>query len=260
MKTARLLPNNRRLAAIVSGVLALAAAPACFPAGPAPAPPAPAVADDSDEFDEYAVPRVSDPFERVNRTIFKFNDSAYRHVLRPVAHGYEKAVPRPVRRGIGNFFDNLAFPVRFTGSALQGKFDRSAAEAGKFLVNTTVGIAGLIRVSDEFPELQVPPEDVGQALGSWGLRQGPFLVIPILGPTTIRDLVGRSGDSALNPVNWTFIEGYDWRLRTGLQATDSVNGLPTILETYDSLRQSALDPYVALRNGYLQYREAAVKQ
>jgi phospholipid-binding lipoprotein MlaA len=219
-----------------------------------------AQAAEDEEIDEYAVPQVNDPLERVNRTVFKFNDGLYTNVLRPFTRSYTKVVPGKVRRGFDSFFENLGFPVRFVGCALQGKLDRSAAETGKFLVNSTVGLAGFIKVSERIPELRVPDEDVGQALGKWGIGHGPFIVLPVFGPTTLRDLVGRAGDTVLSPTNWKFLDQYDWKLRAGLQLTESVNSLPGLLETYDSLRHSAVDPYVAFRNGYIQYRDAAVKQ
>lgn len=240
--------------------LALAAAP--LRAEDTPPDPAeyPDEAAEDAEFAEYEVPRVSDPFEPVNRSVFRFNDTVYRHVLRPFARGYEKAVPRLMRRGIGSFFDNLRFPVRFVSCVFQGRVDRSAAETGKFLVNSTVGIGGFIKVSDRIPELQVPAEDVGQTIGRWGVGHGPFIVIPVLGPSSVREVAGRVGDGFLTPTSWDFLDHYDWKVRAGLQTADAVNGTPELLATYDSLRKAALDPYIAFRNGYIQYRDAAVKK
>ena len=215
---------------------------------------------ENEEVDEYAMPPVSDPLERVNRTIFKFNDSVYRKVMKPIARGYQKVVPRIVRRGLGSFFDNIRFPVRFLSCALQGKFDRSAAETGKFLINSTVGVGGFIKVSDRIPELQVPEEDVGQAFGKWGFKPGPYIVLPVLGPSSVRDTFGRVGDMACTPTSWRFWQHYDWRWRAGVITTDVVNSTPDIIDMYESMKQSAIDPYVAMRNGYLDYREAAVKK
>lgn len=215
----------------------------------------------AEEEDEYAVPRVSDPFAPLNRTVFRFNDSLYRHVARPVARGYQSVVPGVARRGLSSFFDNLAFPVRLAGSLLQGRLQRSGQETAKFLINSTVGVAGFIRVSDRVPELvQVPSEDIGQALGSWGIGHGPFLVLPLLGPTTLRDLAGSVGEGYLDPVNWDFVDEADWRLEAGLRTVDTINDLPDVLDTYDRLRQAALDPYVAFRNGYIQYRDGELKR
>lgn len=230
------------------------------PTSPAPAPVTPT---SEDETDEYAVvrPKVSDPFEKFNRSMFRFNDGFYTYILRPVSKGYTKVTPRPVRTGLTNFFDNIRFPIRFAGALLQGKVGRATKETGKFLVNTTAGFAGFIRVSNDIPQLaDVPPEDVGQAFGRWGVKPGPFLVLPILGPTSTRDLVGRTGDFFLTPTNWHWMESYDWRLRTGVAVTDTVNSLPHILQTYDDMKASALDPYLSVRDGYISYREAQVKK
>jgi phospholipid-binding lipoprotein MlaA len=222
---------------------------------------APLASAEPEEEDEYATQRVSDPFAPFNRTVFRFNDSLYRHVARPVARGYQTVVPGLARRGIGSFFENIAFPVRFTGSLLQGKVDRSGREVGKFLLNSTFGLAGFIKISDQVPELKdVPKEDLGQALGSWGIGHGPFLVLPLLGPTSLRDAVGRVGDGFLDPVSWQFVDNADWRVETGLRTLGIIDGLPGVLDTYDALRKSALDPYVAFRNGYLQYRDAELKR
>lgn len=214
-----------------------------------------------DDFDEYATPKVSDPFEGFNRSMFAFNEKAYHYVLRPISHGYTAITPKPVRRGLSNFFDNIRFPVRFVGSVLQGKGRRAARETGRFLVNSTLGLGGLLDPADNIkPLAHVPAEDIGQALGAWHIGAGPYLVLPLLGPTSTRDLVGRIGDYALTPTSWKWIDHYDWRVRSGVQTLDTLNALPPTLELYDQFEASALDPYISLRNGYLSYREEAVKR
>ncbi len=227
------------------------------------ATPAKSADDEDDEFvDEYATPAssVSDPFEKVNRTFFKFNVSVYNHVLRPVSRGYEVIVPAPARRGLSSFFDNLHFPVRFASCVLQGKLDRAAAETGKFALNSTVGLAGFIKVSDRFPRLRVPSEDLGQAFGSWGIKSGPFLILPVFGPSSLRDGIGRIGDYYATPTHWLFLNQFDRWVPVTLQAGDIITALPDILALHDSLYRSALDPYIAFRNGYLQYREGEVQK
>lgn len=217
-----------------------------------------------DEPDEYAVPRVSDPFEAVNRAIFRFNDGFYKYAFRPVAHGYERITPRPVRQGINNFFDNLKFPVRFISSLLQGRARRAGLETQKFLLNSTAGVAGLFRVSDSVPRLvAVPPEDVALAFDAWGIRTGPYLVLPFFGPSSLRDAVGLAGNALLNPV-WSpvtrKIEWYDSTLRFSVRTLNLVELAPEQMRAYDSFRKLAVDPYVSVRNGYLQYRAAAAKK
>jgi len=213
-----------------------------------------------DEFDEYALPAVSDPFERVNRSIFKFNGGVNLYVFKPISRGYTAVVPGKAREGLGNFFSNLAFPARFVGCVLQGKFGRSAAETGKFLINSTVGVGGFMKPSDHIPELRVPEEDIGQAFGVWGLGHGPYLVIPFLGPMSLRDGIGRIAEYPLHPMEWEFAESIDWTVRDGSRVLETVNSLPGKLENLDRITRSAVDPYVAVRNGYIQYRDGAVKR
>jgi phospholipid-binding lipoprotein MlaA len=226
-----------------------------------PAQPDPALVD---EMDDYAVVPVSDPFEPVNRAIFRFNDGLYDYVFRPVSKGYTTVVPAPARKGIGNFFDNIRFPIRFVNSTLQGKFKRAGLETGKFAVNTVAGLGGFIRISDDVPALaRIPQEDTGQTFGVWRIGAGPYVVLPILGPGTVRDTVGFAGDYFLSPLNWNLkdnIEWYTWEIDTGVTVVNVVSRLPDTLATYDAARKDALDPYLAVRSSYVQYREAAVKQ
>ncbi len=218
----------------------------------------------ADEMDEYALVQVSDPLEPINRVIFRFNDGLYDYVLRPVAKGYTRVVPEPAREGVDNFFHNLRFPIRFVNSALQGKFKRAGLESGKFLVNTVAGLGGFIRVSDEVPSLAVlPREDTGQTFGVWGIGKGPYIVLPILGPGTARDTAGAVGDYFLNPLNWNprgNLEWYTWEVQTSVTVVSVVSALPDVLAAYDAPRKDAIDPYIAVRSAYVQYREAAVKK
>ena len=210
--------------------------------------------------------KVSDPFERFNRSIFGFNDKLHTHALRPLAHGYAAIVPRSVRTSIANFFDNLHYPVSFINSILQGKIARSAQQTGQFLINSTAGIGGLLRVSDHISCLaDVPPSDFGQTLGIWGVSTGPFVVVPLLGPSDFRDLVGSAGDFVMSPINWHTIGiiQYEFISRTAafaLAGTRAVNGLPKTVQAYDQLKAAAVDPYIATRDAYLSYRAAQLKK
>jgi phospholipid-binding lipoprotein MlaA len=224
---------------------------------------APAVGDD---FSNVPVQQVDDPFLRVNRTVFGLNDNFNNWAIRPLAHGYALVVPLPVRTSITNFFDNLQFPVRFVNSVLQGKLVRSAQETGKFVVNSTAGVGGLFRVSDHVTSLaDVPASDFGQTLGVWGIRPGPYLVLPLLGPSDCRDLVGFVGDYAISPLDWhtlgiihcAYISD---AASIALSATRYVNGLPKAIDAYDQLKSGAVDSYVAIRDAYLSYRAAQVKK
>jgi phospholipid-binding lipoprotein MlaA len=211
-------------------------------------------------------PKTNDPWERLNRTTFGFNDKLNTYALRPVAHGYAAIVPLPVRTDVSNFFDNLNYPVRFVNSVLQGKLTRAGQETGKFVVNSTAGVGGLFRVSDHISSLaDVPAEDFGQTLGVWGICSGPYLVIPVLGPSDCRDLVGSGGDFVMSPLNWHTLGFIHYAFITdpltiALSTTRYVNGLPKAVESYDQVKSEAVDPYVAVREAYLSYRAAQVKK
>lgn len=212
--------------------------------------------------DEYALPKISDPLESINRLTFKFNDGLYDYVLRPVSKGYTTVTPEPVRTGLSNFFENIRFPIRLINSLLQFKFKRAGQETGKFFVNTIGGLGGFIKLSDDVPELaDVPREDTGQTLGRWGIGAGPYLVLPVFGPGSLRDTVGVVGDYYLNPLSWKVTHDHvDREIRYSATAINFVNETPNLLNSYDMPRQNAVDPYIAVRNAYLQYREAEVKK
>jgi phospholipid-binding lipoprotein MlaA len=223
----------------------------------------PAVGDD---FANVPTQNVNDPLKGLNRTVFVFNDGLYTYALRPLSHGYTIIVPRPLRTGISNFFTNLQYPVRFINCVLQGKLTRSAQETGKFLINSTAGLGGLIRVSDHISALaDIPAEDFGQTLAVWGIPPGPYIIIPVLGPSDCRDLVGLAGDFAMSPLNWHTIGliqyAYisDWASIT-ISAIRYVNTLPESLKTYDQMKSGAVDPYIALREAFLSYRAAQIKK
>jgi phospholipid-binding lipoprotein MlaA len=238
----------------------------CAASGKRSAPP-PKSSSHPNTTDEFANgQKTNDPFIRFNRSIFAFNDTLTTYALRPIAHGYAKIVPRPVRNGITNAFDNAQFPVRFVNCVLQGKIKRSAQETGKFVVNSVAGVGGLMRISDHVTSLaNVPAEDFGQTLGVWGIPAGPYLVVPLLGPSGCRDLVGFAGDYVIYPLNWhtvgiihhAFISD---TISGALSGTRTVNGLPKSVQDYDQMKAAAIDPYISVRDAYISYRAAQVKQ
>ena len=204
-------------------------------------------------------PPVTDPLIRVNRSIFAFNECLYQIAVRPISRGYENAVPRVARRGLTNFFDNLRFPVRLVGSVLKGKFGRATRETGRFLANSTIGLGGFVRASDRIPALvPEPTDDLGQAFGFWGIGTGPYLILPLLGPSDVRDLLGRVGDTALTPTMWRFDHYREWQVRLAVQSTDAVQSTPDLLSDYDTFKANALDPYLGVRDAYLAHRAAQI--
>ena len=206
--------------------------------------------------DEFAR-TTSDPLEPLNRGIFTLNDQLNNVLFRPLAKLTERLVPPPVLTGVGNFFDNLQTPVRFTGALLQGDLKKTSQETGKLIVNSTAGIGGFFKPSEKIPALaNVPPEDVGQAFGKWGIPPGPYLVIPIIGPSSLRDLPGRAIDTALNPSLWVGGTAFQvtanaaWTLQQG----------PKRVKAYDFATNGALDKYVVIREGYTDNRAEAVRR
>ncbi|MFT4901290.1 MAG: phospholipid-binding lipoprotein MlaA [Lentimonas sp.] len=206
---------------------------------------------------------VSDPFEGVNRAFFAFNDIFYREVIDRIGTVYSTVTPDPVEVGATNFFDNLKYPVRLVGNLLQGRFGGAWLETKRFVLNTTLGVGGVTRSADSYESLApIPSEDVGQALGSWGIGTGPYLVLPFMGPSTLRDLLGLIGDRAVNPLQEPFslIEDWEWEQQFSLTASELIVNSPSLTARYQQMKGSAIDAYGALKNGYTQYRRAAVEE
>jgi phospholipid-binding lipoprotein MlaA len=219
----------------------------------------------TDELDDYAEVAAFDPLEPLNRVMFKMNDCLYLVVFRPVSKGYQFVLPKPVRKGINNAFDNVKYPVRFVNCTLQGNFKRAGQETGKFLVNSLGGLGGIFRVSDKVPDLvNIPSEDLGQTLAKWGVGQGPFIILPLLGPSSARDTVGLAGDYVLNPVNWGFFwhGGGDWEHDWTMipPTANTLRSLPEQLDIYDAATKEAVDPYISARSAFIQNRAEATRE
>ena len=201
-----------------------------------------------DEDDE--VIDVYDPLEKVNRGIFWFNDKAYFYVMKPVAKGWRWLAPEPLRLGIRNFFSNLRAPIRFFNAALQGKFRDAGNELTRFGVNTTLGIGGLFDTAKGNFGIDRKIEDTGQTLAHYGVGPGPYLVLPFLGPSNIRDGVGLLGDFYFSLVPVVFNNRTYWFAVSG----DVINFLSIDKDTYEGIKKDSLDPYLFLRDAYAQYR------
>ena len=197
--------------------------------------------------DDYQDPR--DPLEGVNRMIFDFNDTLDRYVLRPLAEGYQAVMPSPLNRGVTNFFSNLADIQSAINNLLQFKLHRAASDVGRVTVNTTMGVFGLVDVASNL-NLQKYGEDFGQTLGVWGVGIGPYIVLPVLGPSSGRGVAGRVGDWFTDPVNYISSGRVRWGL-IGLRALDTRANL---LGASRVLEEAALDRYAFVRDAYLQKR------
>ena len=196
-------------------------------------------------------PDPADPFERYNRAAFSFNDTVDRALLKPVARAYAWVTPRLVQRGVDNFFANLSDLPTAANDLLQGKPTMAATHLGRFAVNSTIGLLG---VFDPASSMNLPrqKEDFGQTLGVWGLASGPYLVLPILGPSTVRDTAALPVDFALDPLMQ--IDADSWRY--GLTAFRLVERRASILEFEKTFDSAALDRYLFVRDAYLSRRRS----
>jgi len=224
---------------------------------------------------EETVGEEYDPWESFNTKMFEFNRQMDRWVLKPVAKGYDFIIPDFVQVGISNMFDNIRFAPRLLNNVFQGKIKGAGIEAGRFLLNSTVGLAGFIDVATGI-DLVTPDEDTGQTLGVYGVKPGPYLVLPFLPPFTVRDLAGYVGDVFLNPVNWLvapIIEvnnvpsaiAHKNRTTTsfvqiGARVGEIVNERSRNLEKFQGVEEATLDLYTAVRNAYLQQRAKAIRE
>lgn len=193
---------------------------------------------------------LQDPLEPWNRGVYKFNNAVDRAVLKPAATGYQKLVPSPVRTGIGNFFSNLADVWSMVNHALQGEMGYAGKTALRVSLNTVLGIGGLFDVATP-AELTAPRADLGQTLGKWGVPTGPYLVLPVLGPSTLRDGVGTITATYYDPVNRVS----DNATRNVLIGTRLINIRSQLLNTTETVDDIALDEYTFFRDVYLKRRQ-----
>lgn len=190
----------------------------------------------------------NDPLEPMNRAVFVFNDALDQAVLKPISEVYNQFTPDPFERGVRNFFGNIGEIRNATNNLFQGKWRETATSSGRFLINTTVGIGGLFDVATKIG-LPVEREDFGQTLGRWGVPTGPYLVVPIVGPSTIRDGTGTLADFWLSPLQYTDLTVVE---RGGLAGLDGVQTRADFLASEGLLGG---DQYIAIREAYLSKRE-----
>jgi phospholipid-binding lipoprotein MlaA len=196
-----------------------------------------------------------DPWERFNEKTFWFNhDVLDRYGLKPVATVWQK-VPDPLREGLGNAFHNVAMPKRLVNEILQARFQEAGSEVARFLLNTTVGVAGFVDVASR-AGLKESDADSGQTLGVYGAGPGPYLVVPFLPPLTVRDGIGYAVDSLLDPLSW-FVTPF--AADFGRAAGKTINERAANLKLYQDVEDASLDLYAAVRNGYLQRRRKSIE-
>lgn len=197
---------------------------------------------------------IADPLQQINRVFFAFNDKLYFWALKPAARAYGFIVPEWGRTRVKNVFDNIQAPVRLFNAFLQFNLHKVGSEFARFALNSTVGIGGLFDIASRHPELRTSEEDMGQTFGSYGLGEGFYLVLPFFGPSSLRDAAGRVGDGFLDPV---------WRI-SPLRAAVAVSAFDRVSDTsfqigdYEDIKESAMDPYISIRDMYKQYRRNKV--
>jgi len=209
-----------------------------------------------DEFGEIGSEPVFDPLSGYNRAMTRFNDGFFDWVVYPVAEGYKFVLPKGGRSAINRFFKNLFFPIRFANNVLQLKYDKAATETGRFIVNSTLGLLGFFDPAGSWLKLKPQPEDFGQTLGFYGVGSGFHIVVPFLGPTNLRDLVGELPDIYATPL--TYLDPVEAAYTA--ETYRRLNDASLRLGEYESLRKDALDLYTFLRDAYESNRLAQIEE
>lgn len=212
-----------------------------------------------DEFDtgsDSGRKDIYDPLSGYNRFMTRVNDKLYFWVLKPAASGYAAVTPKLVRKAVNKFFNNLGYPVRFVNNMLQFKIRRAGVETARFVVNTTLGIAGFADPAERWLDLEPYPEDFGQTLGVYGVGEGFYLVLPFFGPSNLRDSLAKIPDVFLDPLY--YLEPSEASI--GLGIYDRINYTSLHLGEYESLKKDAVDWYVFMRSAYNQNRETKIKE
>ena len=203
---------------------------------------------------------VWDPIEPVNRGVFWFNNQLDRFVLEPVAEGYDYVLPKFVKKGVTNFFNNLKFPSRLLSDLVQLKFDQAGTHTERFIINSTIGVIGVMDIADFHFGLKDHREDFGTALGYYGIGEGPYLVLPLLGPSNLRDFAGELVDGAINPVTMlTYTSSVPTAIQNsvvyGLRGLNIINTRARLLEAIRTAKASAVDYYLFVQSAYHQSRQ-----
>lgn len=201
---------------------------------------------------------TGDPLEPLNRAVFQFNEAADKVFLRPAAIGYRTVVPKGVRVGIRNFLDHIQSPLTIMNALLQGEGERARDTFGRFLTNTILGLGGLIDVASDagIPKYH---EDFGQTLAVWGVEPGPYLVLPLIGPSNFRDGIGYGVDTIVDPAGRYIRDEYGWEGSAVRGTVNAIDWRANNLEAIDELRKSSLDFYATVRSAYRQRRQHEIR-
>jgi phospholipid-binding lipoprotein MlaA len=208
------------------------------------------------EFESASAETIIDPLSGYNRLMTQVNDRFYFWLIKPVSQGYSLVIPEPARLGVGRFFRNLLMPVRFANNLLQMKPKRAGIELARFILNSTVGLLGFVDPAANSFGMQAYPEDFGQTLGYYGIGAGFHIVLPLLGPSNLRDTISLIPDYLLSPVS--YIDNVEVELV--VDAYRQVNHTSLHIGEYESLKKDAVDLYTFFRDGYEQRRVNQIKE
>jgi phospholipid-binding lipoprotein MlaA len=210
-----------------------------------------------EEEDEEAPIRIADPIYPWNKAMYHFNDKVYFWLMKPVAQGYSYVIPEDARISARNFFQNIYTPIRFVNNLLQLKMKKAGNELIRFFYNSTAGILGLVDAAKTDLDIPMQKEDLGQTFGHYGIGQGFYIVWPFLGPSSLRDSVGMVGDLFLDPLY--YLEPQETALYVTIY-DKGINEVSLRVGDYEDLKKAAIDPYVSIRDAYIQYRKKQVEQ
>ncbi|MFI5294913.1 MAG: VacJ family lipoprotein [Thermodesulfovibrionales bacterium] len=199
---------------------------------------------------------IVDPLEPWNRVMFTINDRLYFWLMKPTTKIYNTFIPEWGRIRVRNVVHNVATPVRFVNAVLQLKFHAAVGELGRFVANTVGGLGGMFEVVKDNPQIGTSDRDFGQTLGKYGIPDGFYIIWPFLGPSSFRDSIGMAGDGFLTPES--YITPF-WD-SVAVQAYEKVNDVSLRIGDYEDFKESAIDPYIAMKDAYYQYRKSKVKE
>lgn len=214
--------------------------------------------------DETEIKDIYDPFMSYNIVMTDINDGLFRIILNPIAKGYKAILHVEIRNSVKKFFINLSYPTRVTNNLLQGKFKNATEETGRFVINSTIGVLGLFDPAMSEFDLEGHDEDFGQTLGFYGVGTGPYLVLPLFGPSNLRDTLSMYPDSMLSPIDYDDREWFTltdtWLEYLGAQTYKNINNISLNLGEYEKLKKDAVDLYPFIRDISNQFREKQIKE
>ena len=207
--------------------------------------------------EEVVIPIMTDPFHGFNRTVYGFNDNVYEYFMRPVAETYRGVVNEDIRTAIRNLFDNALIPTKLLSSLIQGKWEKAGRVLSRTVINTIFGLGGALDVAGQEYGIKDIDEDFAQALGFYGVPSGPYVVLPFLGPSSVRHTVGRGVDLVLDP---TFFFSPRFWESAGMTGGKMINGTTFFIDDIKALKEGAIDPYESIRDFYHQRREILIHE